>query len=213
MQKGMNVKDNRLFRYTTLPGLLHLLARRQLTLMPFESWEDKNDVLFLRKYAKECGRACYALCFTQADETFHHWKVYANGASGVRMTFDKNELLAWTEAIDGMRAANAKYRTIEQLDNDWPSRDEWPFIKRYAYQDEKELRLFYERDKNTRKLPAFDFDLKLIRHITLSPWLPSELRAAVIDVINATSAPTKISISKTGVTESDAWRQLLQRHA
>ena len=34
-----------------------------------------------------------ALCFTQVTETYHHWRVFANGASGIAISFHRKQLL------------------------------------------------------------------------------------------------------------------------
>ncbi len=207
------MQSNRLFRYTTLPSLMHLLVTERITLLPYQDWEDKNDVTFLREYSKKTKRHVYALCFTQADETFHHWKVFSSGESGVRLTIDRDALVDWAGDKCGLKCEKVRYRTYQELKEQWPPDDELPFTKRYPYIDEREVRLIYECDKAPRKLPSFEFDLNLIRYITLSPWLSAGLRDAVKEVIAQTVAPTKIKISSTGVTQSEIWARLLRHHA
>ncbi len=82
-------------RYTDLPGLIYVLRERKITLLDPQSCDDSNDshYLTLYKQKKRLG-SVLALCFTQASETYHRWRVFANGASGVCITFNRTALEA-----------------------------------------------------------------------------------------------------------------------
>lgn len=71
-------------RYTDLPFLFDYLRTRELALLSPKSWVDKNDSYFVEQYAKAKGfQSTYALCLAEAPETYHHWKVFTTGSSGV----------------------------------------------------------------------------------------------------------------------------------
>jgi len=71
-------------RYTTLPSLLDLLVTKHLTLLTPDSWDDKNDAFYLQQYKdKKKLKAVYAMCFTEGNETYHHWRVFSGGNGGV----------------------------------------------------------------------------------------------------------------------------------
>ena len=202
------MKTGRVFRYTTLPPLLQFLSQCKLTLLPYRSWEDKNDVHFLEQFANRTRKRVYAMCLTHADETFHHWKVFAKGDAGVRITFDKEELVRWAHAIPGMRAGDVVYKTIEQVREAPPTTDELPFLKRYPYRGEEEVRLIYATDVVLAAPPAFDLDLKLVRRVTLSPWLARPLRDAVADAVNKSTGGTRIEVSRSTLVDNDEWKKL-----
>jgi hypothetical protein len=54
----MGNETNAIHRYTDLPGLLHLLEQRTLTLLDPMTWDDSNDSHFLRVYKKKKGLSC-----------------------------------------------------------------------------------------------------------------------------------------------------------
>jgi hypothetical protein len=77
-------------RYTDIPALIYMLQKSEITLLDPASWDDKNDIFFLQQYkSKKELKTLLALCFTQASETFHHWKVFANGSSGYALPLSK----------------------------------------------------------------------------------------------------------------------------
>jgi hypothetical protein len=71
-------------RYTNLASLISILKNKELTLLDPSKWEDKNDSHYLLKYAERSSfNSLFALCFTFAPETSHHWKVFSHGSDGV----------------------------------------------------------------------------------------------------------------------------------
>ncbi len=67
-----------LSRYTTLPVLLDMLERSCLTLLPPDSWDDRNDREVMLEYKRRRNSSCLlAVCFSQGEETIHHWSAFA----------------------------------------------------------------------------------------------------------------------------------------
>ncbi|HNC85208.1 MAG TPA: hypothetical protein PK999_19310, partial [Nitrospira sp.] len=61
-------------RYTDIPALTYLLTKQKITLLDPKSWDDSNDSHYLSLYKQRNKlKSLLALCFTQADETYHHW--------------------------------------------------------------------------------------------------------------------------------------------
>ena len=74
----VELASNTLKRFTSLAGALDMLMSERLTLLSPASWEDRNDIAFLEAYRTKRGvHHIFAMCFTQAPETFHHWSVFA----------------------------------------------------------------------------------------------------------------------------------------
>src|ERR1700745_856554 len=88
-------KPQVLGRYTDLPALIHLLRRKCITFLDPATWDDKNDSYYMELYKENKGlKTGLALCFSMTSETYHHWRVFAGGASGICIRFKRDELLS-----------------------------------------------------------------------------------------------------------------------
>ena len=140
------MESKSLRRYTELPFVLHMLRSRQLALLNPSSWDDKNDAYFMEEYRQRNALSgVFVLCFARAPETYHHWKVFSPGSSGVCVKFDKAKFSAWAKSNSGMRARAVTYKTLKKLQDIPPTLPDLPFVKRYAFRDEKEYRLVLDR--------------------------------------------------------------------
>ena len=139
----MNAKILR--RYTSLPVLLNILNNKKLTLLDPQSWEDKNDSYYLNLYKNKMGfKSVLALCFTEALETYHHWKVFSGNSSGVCIHFDKNKFLSKLNGVAEIRSGYVIYKKLDKVKIKLRPIDKLPFLKRYAFRDEIEFRLIYQ---------------------------------------------------------------------
>src|SRR5882762_1657631 len=159
-------------RYTDITALSYLLSNESITLLNPRTWDDRNDSYFLSLYKKKKKLASVlALCFAQAAETYHHWKVFAPGPAGVCIHFRREDLLEALGAYNGVRSDTVDYKTIDELTENQPGIDKLPFVKRIVFKDELEFRIIYESKKE--KLPKRDFPVprSAIEKVTLSPWI------------------------------------------
>lgn len=164
-------------RYTDLSALIYLLSERKMTLLNPDTWDDTNDVHYLRVYRekKQLG-SVLALCFTQAKETYHHWRVFANGSSGVCIWFKRAELLKAVNRLKpALRTGTVTYLTSRQIRGKLKTNSlnvrKLPFLKRSPYKDEKEFRIIYEEKASRRNSIDIEIPLSCIAKIKLSPWL------------------------------------------
>src|SRR5690349_18645826 len=133
--------ENTLRRYTDLPVLHYLLRKQVITLRDPDHWEDKNDSYYLKVYEKRRKlRRVLALCFSQADETSHHWKMFAPGPSGVCICFDGQRLIEALEKQRGVKGGDVVYKTLKELRKKRPKVAALPFLKRIPYEGEEEYR-------------------------------------------------------------------------
>jgi hypothetical protein len=193
-------------RYTTLPVLLDILAKRSLTLLSPSTWEDRNDAYFLEQYKEQKGLlSLLALCFSTADQTFHHWKVFSQGISGVCIEFDRQSLIECIPKRSFLHR-NVVYRKLTDLERRAPHTDELPFIKRAPYADEREFRIVYQ--SKTKNVDAIEVSLnkKSIRRITLSPWLPKTVANSVISAIRAIDGCEDLKIYRSTLIENERWK-------
>lgn len=194
-------------RYTELAPLLYLLEKRAITLLNPRLWDDRNDSYFLEIYRQKKHLDCVvALCFTEASETYHHWRVFAAGASGVCLEFDKPRFLKSMEAHRGLRTGSVKYLTIKQLAA--TRSPDLPFVKRYPYRDEREFRLIYEDAANATGPRDIAFDPRALRAVVVNPWMPSAVFESVKKVICGTDGWEHLKVRRTTLVDNERWRKL-----
>lgn len=206
--------DNRKFlrRYTDLPSLLHILKNGEITLLDPGSWEDKNDASYLEIFKqKKQLRTILALCFTEADETYHHWKVFASGASGICIAFDRDAFLrSVSTAMEYGKLTHKKvqYKTLKALSSASPSVAQLPFLKRYPYRDEQEYRLVFSSTDQEIKSLSIPFEMSAISRISLSPWLPRGLVDTVKEAIRGAVPAQHLDVYQTTVNENQRWKSI-----
>lgn len=193
-------------RYTDLPSLIHMLRSQSLTLLDPVTWDDKNDAYYMRVYKeKKKLESLLALCFTQAPETYHHWKVFAAGSGGVCVQFDKALLLKEIGQPKGVRHESITYKKMDDLKD--LSLANLPFVKRYAFRDEQEYRIIYENKNLAKKFRELPIELSCISRITLSPWLPKPLVAEVKQTLKSYEDTSEIEIYRTTLNENSRWQK------
>lgn len=200
-------------RYTDLPAVIYLLRNRRLTLLDPETWDDKNDSHFLELYrqAKQLG-SVLALCFSQNAETYHHWRVFAPGSSGVCISFRREPLLAQIRKIRGTRVGEVKYIKMNQTRDAKSSVDSLPFLKRFPYEPEKEFRAIFE---SRNRLASFDIPISLscIDKLTLSPWLHNTLTVDVRQMLQSIRGCSELRVSRSTLISNEDWKTFGERIA
>ena len=198
-------------RYTELPYLLHILQHRELALPSPSAWDDKNDAHFMEAYRKRLSLPnIFALCFAECTETYHHWKVFCPGSSGVCIKFHKTTLEAWANRTPNLRGQSVVYKTLERLQQKAPATSDLPFLKRYAFRDEKEYRLIFEDKVHTDKIAVVPLPIDLIEGVTINPWLPREVFRSVRDQIRSLDGCDKLKIRHSTVVQNQDWKAAIE---
>ncbi|WP_386066290.1 hypothetical protein ACFJIW_17355 [Tahibacter sp. UC22_41] len=198
--------DIQLFRYTDLPSLIHILTNRQLTLLDPMTWDDKNDSSFVTLYREKCAlSSVLALCFTRASETYHHWRIFAPTSSGVRVTLDEKLLRNSIMGINDLQLADVEYIKIPDIRKKSIDRRRLPFIKRYPYHQENEVRLLWESTTEDRHSYALPIDIKAISRVTLSPWLHPALVESVKSTLKSIDGCNSLTVHRTTLISNDEW--------
>ncbi len=196
-------------RYTDLPALIYLLTERKLTLLDPQSWDDSNDSHYLALYRKKRGlKSLLALCFTQADETYPHWRVFAPGSSGVCVRFHRSDLLRTLKNQSGLRTGSVRYLRLAEIRNETLKTPDLPFLKRYAFEQENEFRVIYE--SKTARSPKLDIDIPLpsIDRITLSPWIHPALSSHVKIMLRSIKGCSALRIMRSTLIGNEEWKTL-----
>lgn len=200
------VKAVFLKRYTDIPAALTVLHNRELTLLSPDKWDDANDRNTLRYYAeKNEYKTVLCACFSQAKETYHHWKIFAPGAGGVCIHFFKDELL---KAIpkDDFFHRRVGYKTPTQLLSSYGEKlDFIPFTKADAYRDEIEYRIMYASKKDPITSKAIPIDLCVISSIVLSPWMAPAVFQATKSIIQSIKGCADIPVVQSSVINNENW--------
>lgn len=194
-------------RYTDLPSLLKLLTERQLTLVDPQSWDDANDSHYMNVYREGRGHgSVLALCFTQVAEKYHHWRVFADGAAGVCVTFTRAKLLRAVKAVEGIRTDEVDYLTLSQIHEEEPDIDRLPFLKRAPFVDEREFRMIWCSPQ--KAVSSFDIAIPLscIDRITLSPWLHDSLTTHVKKLINDLDGCSDLKVVRSTLIGNSEWK-------
>ncbi len=193
-------------RYTDLPSLIHILTTRKLTLLDPASWDDKNDSFFLFTYKEKRGlKTVLALCFTTASETYHHWRVFSEGPSGVCIHFKSTSL---EEALrkEKVQFKEVTYLKVDELRKSKPKVAQLPFIKRYPFRAEEEFRALWESKTDQYNFLEVSVNLSSIARITLSPWLHPNLRKNTIEAIKRIPDCKSIPIWRSTLTGNSDWQ-------
>jgi hypothetical protein len=178
-------------------------------------WEDKNDSHYLVKYGERKGfQSLYALCFTTAAETSHHWKTFCPGADGVCVKIRTEPFLAHLNSLDGVVHDQVIYKLIDEVEAEAPPTDQLPFLKRYPFRDEAEYRVLFRSTAATKlKSHHIPFDLSFVQEITLSNSLPNDLRIPLVELLRSIDGCSKIKISRSTLNDNSRWKKACDRAA
>ena len=195
-------------RYTSLPVLLDILVKKRITLISPDCWEDKNDNFFVEAYRKRLNlRTVLGVCFSSHRETFHHWKVFAPGMSGVCIEFSRRRIEEKVAATAGFRSGDVSYHLINGFDPARHCVEDLPFLKRKPYMDEREFRILFTDAENALTDIGLDIELDWIHHVTLSPNLPEPLCDSVKEIIRFAGF-AQIDIRRSTLLENERWKNL-----
>jgi hypothetical protein len=196
-------------RYTNLAAAIHILESRSISLLSPILWDDRNDAFFMNSYKEQkSAKSVLALCFAEASETYHHWRVFSHGSDGTCIEFEKGKLLAAFGDNRKIRANTVNYEKIDILSSIIPTTDQLPFLKRYPYQDEKEFRIIYTDYDVSADSKDFGIDLSAIGRISLSPWMPSSLSKSVARTLRSIKGCEKLKVSRSTLIENEKWKAI-----
>jgi hypothetical protein len=186
-----------------------MLREKRLPLLDPRRWDDKNDARYLEIYKKKKNlKSVLAICIADAPETYQHWKIYAGNTSGVCIEFQKGELINSANTRGDIRHDYVEYVLLDELHHNLPSEDDLPFIKRFAYQDEREYRFVYTSDKEEKEIEYISIVPTDIKQIIINPWAEKPIYQAMRQSIIETKDWEKVKIRHSTVTKNDEWGRL-----
>ena len=209
MSKGeaVAILKDFLRRYTDLPGLIHLLKTKTITFLDPEQWDDKNDAYFMSLYKQATGlKTLLAICCSRETETYHHWRVFSSGASGVCISFKRQLLIDTLKAHSHVRFGEVQYLKIKDLKSRGVDISKMPFLKRAPYHHEREFRFIYESRSGKYSSQSYPIPMNVIDRIYLSPWMHEELANSVRSVLKQIVGLPRIPISRSTLIRNDVWQ-------
>lgn len=193
-------------RYTDLPALISILRRREITLLSPSSWDDRNDRHLMDAYKRARKlNTLLAVCFSEVTETYHHWRVFTPGNSGVCIEFDREALLKELPK-SGITHSSVDYMTIARRENSTIEVDDLPFTKRAAFSDEKEFRIVFSSRREKLATKNLPITLSTIDRIAINPWLSPALFESIQDTILSIDGCEEFDVYQSTLIESPSWK-------
>lgn len=197
-------------RYTDALSLIDILNNKRLSLLSPAHWYDQNDAFGLELYRKRVGAArVYALCFTDAAETGHHWQLFAGQNHGVCIMFDHSALRAHLDDFLQVLHGPVEYLNLSRLAARSPIPDErLPFLKRETFAAEQEYRIvateeaFFAADTYSIPLP-----LHLIKRITLGPGMSRGIAETLKDLLCKQDGCADIPFAHSKLVNNARWQE------
>lgn len=210
----MSISKTLLRRYTNLPAVIRMLKTSTITFLNPATWDDKNDSYFMELY-KDSGKlkSVLAICFSQESETYHHWRVFADGPSGVCVAFKKQELIDSVQRRKGVSVGEVEYVRIKELDEHWRTTEALPFLKRAPFGPECEFRFVYTSKRTEYNFLDVDIKLSTIERIYLSPWMPKAVAESVKEVLYSIAGGAGFRVSRSTLIQNDTWAEYGRRVA
>lgn len=195
-------------RYTDIPSLVGMLTNGEMTLLEPLNWDDKDDSYYLEQYRLKLNlKSVLALCLSQANETYHHWRVFSPGPSGVCVWFKEQQLKAAVAKVSGLRMEPMEYVTVKELRSNTIAASKLPFVKRFPFKAENEVRLLWESKTEERASIGVPFDSSAIERITLSPWLHSSLADPMKALLKSLPECRQYKVYRSTLVSNAEWKR------
>ena len=195
-------------RYTELSFAIEYLATERLALLSPDTWDDRNDAHNLDVFVQRTPGVsnAYALCMTEAPETYHHWKIFSPGTSGVCILFNKKLLVEAAKRASSVQAKRVQYKQLSDLDNVVLKAEAIPFMKRYAFRDEREFRLVRTSNKNKGRTFPISVPRSAIVAVILSPWIPYDVAVKVGQTLRKIEGCSKLDVKHSTLVANQKWK-------
>lgn len=223
----MAVKKHLYRRYTSLPVLIDMLVNKRMTIVGYDTWVDANDrySMDLYKAGDETIGFLGAYCVAKSTgQTFHQWKVFADGQSGVCITFDGAKFEKFCQSLDANKymcgdvkyvryklSALAQEKEFSRVFSS-DDRGNLPFVKRTGFMAEDEFRIVYSSNDRDEKVHHIAIDAGMIEEIVLSPFLSDGLLDSLKSTLKSIEGCPK-RVTKARLIDSKAWKLKLDRYA
>jgi hypothetical protein len=205
MKKENAAKEAKYLKhYTSLSNLKKILGRGYLLLGSAESWEDRNDAASVEAFCRLKGQGIEArvICLAEDEEVITHWKTYAS--KGCCIQFNTGVLLNYLEKLGTDFLHDfVDYKPMEELTAGFLGKlplDKFPFLKRRAYECEREYRVVWFGKKREVKNARIPLEKGIVAYITLAPDLPNREK-----IQKSLEKKYGIEVKLSRITKNDDW--------
>ncbi|MCX7010752.1 MAG: hypothetical protein NTY53_26505 [Kiritimatiellaeota bacterium] len=171
-------KNKYIYRFIPIHRLWHILSSRQLYFLRNTKWDDPFEGFLVKRYCDIMGKKFsalnadkYFMCCTRRREKDHFWRNYTPNRDGVVLSLHRENLIHSDSRIV---CRDIKYPRIENLkaivteiDSGNYAATKIPdlfFMKRYAFEDEVEVRLMIQDKKALQDVVSVDIDPSRVIH-------------------------------------------------
>jgi Protein of unknown function (DUF2971) len=195
-------------RYTNVTVLLDMLVNTRLSLINPTLWDDLNDARLIEAYKVMAGfKFVGAVCLTDSQETYHHWKLFADGMSGVCIEFKTEELKRYILPQAGIKMKDVRYLKVDDIKSSNSIHlPDLPFSKRIAFSAEKEVRIIYETSDNI-DIFHLSIDTSCIKRIITSPLMPENIHHSLRSAIQCIDNCSNIPVDRSHLFDSKIWQK------
>ena len=206
---------------------MDMMINKRLTIVGYQSWVDSNDkyAMDLYKNGDHSIEFLGAYCVSgTSSETFHQWKVFADGPDGICVCFDARKFREFVSKLPSndyvcrpVKYVSYKSSSDEQDEQfvdafESLDRANIPFIKRKGFADEEEFRILYSSKSKEDGYHHIPFDPSMIKQLILSPFLNDGLVKTVQNVLKSIEGCPTI-VRKARLTDNKKWQKSLARYA
>ena len=147
------------------------------------------------------------------SETYHHWRVFADGSSGVCVAFHKQQLIDIVCQQRGVTTGEVEYVRINDLDHYFRTVLALPFLKRAPFEPENEFRFVYGSKREELDSLDVEMNLSAIDRIYLSPWMPESIANSVKDALQTAAGSANVKVTRSTLIQNDRWAEYGRRVA
>jgi len=107
--------------------------------------------------------------------------------------------------VPGLSIRPVEYLTLTELRRKRIAASKLPFLKRYAFQPEDEVRLVWESKSEERTSLPVSINLSSIVRVTLSPWLHPSLSDEVKALLKSIDGCSRVEVVRSTLISNAEW--------
>lgn len=122
--------------------------------------------------------------------------------------FKHSALIRAARKQEDLQVKPVKYRTIPQMRRIKYKLQDLPFLKRYGFENEDEIRMIYESKTTTISKLDIPIPLSCIERISLSPWIHPSLSSHIKQLLKSIPECNRIKIVRSTLIGNEQWKTL-----